>query len=150
MGGIAMKADYSPPLFAGDVRNASKPLKEMFRVKSIRVGRLNTQALGLFLAALEVGVSTAKAQKNKIKLLLGLAATISFWSLPTLAQEKNEVGLVIGGIVTPSQTLSPGASLIGPGGAVIPNRGITFHSSLTFGAEYDRTFVLKPKYAIDG
>ncbi len=128
----------------------SKPLKEMFRVKSIRVGRFYMQALGFFVVALEVGVSAAKIQKNKIKLLVGLAAAISFWSLPTLAQEKNEVGLVIGGIVTPSQTLSPGASLIGPGGAVLPNRDITFDSSLTLGAEYDRTFVLKQKFAIDG
>jgi len=134
----------------GDRRNVSKPLKEMFRVKSIRVGRFYMQALGFFVVALEVGVSAAKIQKNKIKLLVGLAAAISFWSLPTLAQEKNEVGLVIGGIVTPSQTLSPGASLIGPGGAVLPKRDITFDSSLTLGAEYDRTFVLKQKFAIDG
>jgi hypothetical protein len=122
----------------------------MFRVKSIRVGRFNMQAMGLFAAVLGVGVSAAKAQKNKIKLLLGLAVVISFCSLPTLAQEKNEVGLVIGGVITPRQTLSPGATLIGPGGTVLPNRDITFDSSLTLGADYDRTFVLRQKFAIDG
>jgi hypothetical protein len=122
----------------------------MFRVKSIRVGRFNMQAMGLFAAVLGVGVSAAKAQKNKIKLLLGLAVVISFCSLPTLAQEKNEVGLVIGAIVTPSQTFSPGASLIGPGATALPSRDITFDSSLTLGAEYDRIFVLKQKFAIDG
>jgi hypothetical protein len=67
-----------------------------------------------------------------------------------LAQEKNEVGLVIGGIVTPSQTLSPEASLVGPGGTVLPNRDLSFNSSLVLGAEYDRTLVLKQRFAIDG
>jgi hypothetical protein len=119
-------------------------------MNSIHVGRLIVRALELFIAALEVSVSTAQAQKNRIKSLIGLVVAISFYAFPTLAQEKNEVGLVIGGIVTPSQTLSPGASLIGPGGAVLPNRDITFDSSLTLGAEYDRTFVLKQKFAIDG
>jgi hypothetical protein len=133
--------------------NRGSFLKEIFRMNSIRVGRFSMQALGLFIAALGVAVSPAKAQKNRIKLLIGLGLAISFCSLPALAQERqerNEVGLVIGGIVTPSQTLSPGASLIGPGGTVLPNRDITFDSSLTLGAEYDRTFVLKRKFAIDG
>jgi len=67
---------------------------------------------------------------------------VAFVSVPAMAQEKNEVGLVIGGIVTPSQSLSPGASLIGPGGAVLPNRDISFDPSLTLGAEYDRTLAL--------
>jgi hypothetical protein len=67
-----------------------------------------------------------------------------------LAQEKNEVGLVIGGIVTPSQTLSPGASLVGPGGTVLPNRDLSFNSSLVLGAEYDRTLVSKQRLAVDG
>ena len=89
--------------------------------------------------------------KNRCaKLLIGLAVGISSWSLPALAQEKNEVGLVIGGIVIPSQTLSRGANLIGPGGTVLPNRDITFDSSLTLGAEYDRGFVLRQRFAIDG
>src|SRR6266481_5788754 len=122
-------------------------------MNSIRIRRPIMQALELFVAALEVAVSPAKAQKNRIKLLIGLVAAISFWSLPALAQERqerNEVGLVIGGIVTPSQTLSPGASLIGPGGTALPNRDITLDSSLTLGAEYDRTLVVKQKFAIAG
>jgi hypothetical protein len=119
-------------------------------VKSIPVGQVIIQALGLFFAALEVGVSPAKEQKNKIKSFIGVVVAISFLPIPTLAQGKNEVGLVIGGITTPSQTLSPGASFIGPGGAVLPNRDIAFDSSLTLGAEYDRNFVLKQKFAIDG
>jgi len=82
--------------------------------------------------------------------LIGLFMVVAFWSVPALAHEKNEVGLVIGGIVTPSQTLSPGASLIGPSGTVLPNRDITFDPSLTLGAEYDRGFILRQRFAIDG
>ena len=119
-------------------------------MNSIRFGQTMMTALELFAAPLAVAASPAKAQKNKIGSLIGLAVAISLWSLPALAQEKNEVGLVIGGIVTPSQTLSPGASLIGPGGTVLPNRDITFDPSLTLGAEYDRTFALKQKFAIGG
>jgi hypothetical protein len=81
---------------------------------------------------------------------VGLFIALAFWSLPALAHEKNEVGLVIGGTVTPSQTLSPGASLIGPGGTVLPNRNITFDSSLALGAEYDRGFVLKQRVGVYG
>jgi len=58
--------------------------------------------------------SLRKARENKTKLLVGLLMAVIFWSVPTLAQEKNELGLVIGGIVTPSQTLSPGANLVIP------------------------------------
>ena len=76
--------------------------------------------------------------------------TVAFLAVPALAQEKNEVGLVIGGIVTPSQPLSPGARLIGPSGTVLPNRDLSVDSSLTLGAEYDHAFVLKQKFAIDG
>lgn len=122
-------------------------------MNSIRVGRPIMQALDLFVAALVVAVLPAKAQKNRVKLLIGLVAAISFWPLPALAQERqerNEVGLVIGGIVTPSQTLAPGVSLIGPGGTILPNRGITFDSSLTLGADYDRAVVQKQKFAIEG
>jgi hypothetical protein len=115
-----------------------------------RFGQLTIQVLDLFLTASDVGVSPAKAQKNKIKSLAGLFMAVALWSVPVLAQERNEVGLVIGGIVTPSQTLSSVASLIGPGRAVLPNRDVTFDSSLTLGAEYDRTFVLKQNFSIDG
>ena len=122
-------------------------------MNSIRVGRPIRQALELFVAALEVGVSPVKAQKNNVKLLIGLGLAISFCSFPALAQERqlrNEVGLQIGGIVTPSQTLAPGVSLIGPGGTTLPTRDLTLNSSLTLGAEYDRAVVQKQKFAIDG
>ena len=118
------------------------------------VGQPIMQALKLYATPPHVNVSQEKAQKkaqkNKITTLIGLFIAVAFWSVPTLAQEKNEVGLVIGGIVTPSQTLSPGASLIGPNGTVLPNRDIRLNSSLTLGAEYDRILVLKQKFAIDG
>ena len=108
------------------------------------------QALKLFVTPSDGAVSPERAQKSKIKWLFGLIMAVVFVSVPAMAQEKNEVGLVIGGIVTPSQSLSPGASLIGPSGAVLPNRDISFDPSLTLGAEYDRTLALKRKFAIDG
>src|SRR5258708_19946199 len=105
----------------GDRRNVSKPLKEMFRVKSIRVGPFYMQALGFFVVALEVGVSAAKIQKNKIKLLVGLAAAISFWSPQTPAQEQNEDRLLIGGIESPTQTSPSAPRLIAPVRPHFPN-----------------------------
>jgi hypothetical protein len=125
-------------------------LREIYPVNLIRVGRPTVQALKSLVTALEVAVLLAKTERIKIKSLIGLAVAISLWPIPALAQGKNEVGLVIGGIVTPSQTLSPGASFIGPGGTALPNRDIAINSSLTLGAEYDRTFVLKRKFAIGG
>jgi len=118
-------------------------------VNSIRVGRRFMQVLKLFVTSSQFTVLREKAQKNKIKWFIGCFMTATL-SLPALAQGKNEVGLVIGGTVTPSQTLSPGASLIGPGGTVLPNRDISLDSSLTLGAEYDREFVRRQKFAIDG
>ena len=88
--------------------------------------------------------------RNTVRNLLGLFAALALCSLSVLAQEKNEVGLVIGATLTPSQTLSPGANLIGPGGIVLPNRSITFDSSLALGAEYDRGFALKKRVAVYG
>src|SRR6266851_6327941 len=99
---------------------------------------------------LEIGVSAAGAQKKKIKALIGLFIAVALWSAPALAQERNEVGLQIGGIVTPSQGLTQGASLIGPGGTTLPSRDLPFNSSLTLGAEYDRAIVQRQKFAIDG
>jgi hypothetical protein len=125
-------------------------LKEIFQVNSILVGQSIMKVLKLFITGPSAAVSPEKAQKNKIKWLIRVVMAVAFLSAPALAQEKNEVGLVIGGIVTPSQTLSRGASLIGPGGTVLPNRDITFDSSLTLGAEYDRAFVLKQKFTIEG
>ncbi len=88
--------------------------------------------------------------EEQTKWLIGCFMTIVLWSLPSVAQEKNEVGLVICGIVTPSQTLSPDANLIGPAATPLPNRDITFDSSLTLGAEYHREFVRRQEFAIDG
>jgi hypothetical protein len=119
-------------------------------VNSIRVGRPIVQALKFFVLAPGVPLSPEKAQKNKIQTLIGLFMAVALLSVPAQAQEKNEVGLVIGGIVTPSQSLAPGASLIGPGGTALPNRDITLNTSLTLGAEYDRGFILRQRFAIDG
>src|SRR5258708_19590929 len=65
-----------------------------------------------------------------------------------LAQSKNEVGLVIGATETPSQTLAPGANLISPTGTVLPNRSITFDSSLALGVAYDRAFVFSKRVSV--
>jgi len=100
--------------------------------------------------ASDVAVPPEKALESKTKLLVGLFVALVFWSVPALAQEKNEVGLVIGAIVTPGQALSPAAVLVGPGGTVFPNSDIAFDPSLTLGAEYDRTFVRKHRLVIDG
>jgi hypothetical protein len=78
-------------------------------------------------AAPGVPISLRKACEDKTKLFVGLLMAVIFWSVPTLAQEKNELGLVIGGIVTLSQTLSPGANLVIPAGT-LPNSNITFNS----------------------
>ena len=88
-----------------------------------------------------------------MKLFVRALITVAFCSLPASAQEtpvKNEVGLVIGGTVTPSQTSSRGTSLIGPSGTALPNRDITFDSSLTLGAEYDRRLGLTRRIAVYG
>jgi hypothetical protein len=85
-----------------------------------------------------------------MKSLIALFLAVGFWSVPALAQANNEVSLVIGGIVGPGQTLSPGTSFTGPGGTVLPNRDITFKPSLTLGAEYDRVVVQKQRVAIGG
>jgi len=119
-------------------------------VNSIRFGPPIRQVPKLSVTPSTGAVSPEKAQKNKFKWLIGLFMTVAFLAVPALAQEKNEVGLVIGGIVTPSQPLSPGASLIGPSGTVLPNRDLSVDSSLTLGAEYDHAFVLKQKFAIGG
>src|ERR1700688_196611 len=94
--------------------------------------------------------SVRKARENKARLLVGLLMATIFWSAPTFAQEKNEVGLVIGGIVTPSQSLSPGANLISPSGTPLPNSNITFNSALTLGADYDRNVLHTHGFAISG
>lgn len=100
-------------------------------------------------AAPGVPVSRHKARENKATLIVGLLMAIIVWSVPTFAQERNEVGLVIGGIVTPSQTLSPGANPVVPSGT-LPNLNITFNSALTLGADYDRNVLYTHGFAISG
>ena len=51
-----------------------------------------------------------------MKPFVGLFIALFILSIPTSAQEKNEVGLNIGATLTPSESLAPGASLIGPSG----------------------------------
>ena len=88
-----------------------------------------------------------------MKLFVRVLIIFAFCSLPASAQEtpvKNEVGLVIGGTVTPSQTASRGTSLIGSSGTALPNRDITFDSSFTLGAEYDRRLGLTRRIAVYG
>ena len=76
-----------------------------------------------------------------MKPFVGLFIALVILSIPTSAQEKNEVGLNIGATLTPSESLGPGASLIGPSGNVLPNRSLNFDSSLALGAEYDHRIV---------
>lgn len=76
-----------------------------------------------------------------MKLFVGLFIALVILSIPTSAQEKNEVGLNIGATLSPSESLGPGASLIGPSGNVLPNRSLNFDSSLALGAEYDHRIV---------
>jgi hypothetical protein len=66
-----------------------------------------------------------------------------------LGAGENEVGLVIGGIVTLGQTVSPGANLVVPSGT-LPNLNITFNSALTLGADYDRNVLHTHGFAISG
>jgi hypothetical protein len=83
-----------------------------------------------------------------MKPLVGLFIGLFFWSIPVLAQGKNEIGLVIGATVTPSQSLAPGATLIGPSGTVLPDRNLNFDASLALGAEYDHRIVPGNRVAI--
>jgi hypothetical protein len=83
-----------------------------------------------------------------MKLLVGFFVGFVFWSIPTMAQEKNDVGLVIGGTVVPSQSLAPGVSLIGPNGNVLPTRDLNFDGSLALGGEYDHRIISGNRAAI--
>src|SRR5260370_7454657 len=76
-----------------------------------------------------------------LRTLLTVSAIIFLFSvlLPSAhSQTKNEVGLVIGKTITPSQTLSQNAIFIGPAGNAVLTRSIKFDSSLALGSEYDR------------
>src|SRR5262252_732187 len=70
-----------------------------------------------------------------MKILARFFITLALWSLPALAQEdhgKNEVGLVIGGTITPSQTLASGTGLIGPSGTVLTTRRFAIYGGVDF------------------
>jgi hypothetical protein len=138
------------PLSSFSSHNREIFSREILQVNSIYVGPDLMRALKLLVSTSEVTFLWKKTRKNNTKWLIGFFVVATLWSLPAVAQDKNEVGLVIGGIVTPSQTLSPGASLIAPSGIVLPTRDITLDSSLTLGAEYDREFVGTQKFAMDG
>ena len=125
-------------------------LGRYLRVKTISVGQLIVKILSLFVLASIVRSAVPNAWTRKCTSLLGMSLVVFLWSVPALAQEKNEVGLVIGGTVTPSQGLSPAASLIAPDGTVLTTRNLAIDSSLTLGLEYDHAFVLRQKFAIDG
>jgi hypothetical protein len=118
----------------------------------VKIMNVKQRTLGLFKHSIAPGasVSLRKARENKNRLLVGLLMAVTFWSVPTLAQEKNEAGLVIGGIVTPSRTLSPGVNLVSPSGTPLPNSNITFNSALTLGADYDRNVLHARGFAISG
>ena len=119
-------------------------------MKRISVGQLIRKVLNLFVLDPIARSAVPNAWKRKCTSLLGMSLVVFLWSVPALAQEKNEVGLVIGGTVTPSQGLSPAASLIAPDGTVLTTRNLAIDSSLTLGLEYDHAFVLRQKFAIDG
>ena len=119
-------------------------------MKRISVGQLIRKVLNLFVLDPIARSAVPNAWKRKRRSLLGMSLVVFLWSVPALAQEKNEVGLVIGGTVTPSQGLSPAAGLIAPDGTVLTTRNLAIDSSLTLGLEYDHAFVLRQKFAIDG
>ena len=123
---------------------------EISRMKRISVSQLIRKVLNLFVLDPIARSAVPNAWKRKCRSLLGMSLVVFLWSVPALAQEKNEVGLVIGGTVTPSQGLSPAASLIAPDGTVLTTRNLAIDSSLTLGLEYDHAFVLRQKFAIDG
>ena len=88
-----------------------------------------------------------------MRIFVRVFITLAVLSLPALAQEdhgKNEVGLVIGGTVTPSQTLASGTGLIGPSGTVLSSRNLALNPSLSLGTEYDRRFLTTRRFAIYG
>src|ERR1700747_3569503 len=104
-------------------------------------------ALSLF-AAFRIYLVSSK--RRNVKPFVGLFIALVILSIPTSAQEKNEVGLNIGATLTPSESLAPGASLIGPSGNVLPNRSLNFDSSLALGAEYDHRIVSGSRVAFYG
>jgi hypothetical protein len=75
---------------------------------------------------------TSRGYKKKQRSVLVLMLSLAAWLPHAQAQAKNEIGLVIGATVTPSQTLS---------GVTPPSSAtLAFKPSLALGAEFDRRF----------
>ncbi len=87
---------------------------------------------------------------RKLLIISGIVLLFSAAIPSTHSQTKNEVGLVIGRTITPSQTLSQNAIFIGPTGNPVLAHSIKFDSSLELGAEYDRRFTTNRGVAIYG
>lgn len=74
-----------------------------------------------------------------LALLLGGLAVIVLPAVPAAsAQAKNEIGLVLGAAVTPSQRVN----------GTIPGGRITFEPSVFLGAEYDRLILERKRVAV--
>src|SRR5260370_36402463 len=67
--------------------NRESLLRRILQVNSILVGQPIMQALKIFVTASDGAASPEKAQKNKIKCLIGLIMAVAFVSAPVLAQE---------------------------------------------------------------
>lgn len=72
------------------------------------------------------------SRKFRLYSVLPLLALFLALVLQAQAQQKNEVGLVIGATTSPALGLASGSSVIAP------TQNLTFGSSLALGAEYDR------------
>jgi hypothetical protein len=68
----------------------------------------------------------------RMRLMVLMSALFVVLALQAQAQQKNEVGLVIGATTSPALGLASGSSV------VAPTQNLTFGSSLALGAEYDR------------
>jgi len=82
-------------------------------------------------------ISNVKIQRLGAGALVGGILLLS--ASVARAQEKNEVGLVIGAAVTPSRNFASGSSAT-----------VAFDSSLALGAEYDRRLLAGPRAAVYG
>lgn len=78
-------------------------------------------------------------KKRKALFVAAVAAVMAFGTTAAHAQEKNEVGLVIGATVTPDREFTSGAGA-----------RASFDSSLALGAEYDRLVTGSPRVAVYG
>jgi len=71
-------------------------------------------------------------RNTRLRSIVPLLALFATLALRAQAQQKNEVGLVIGATTSPSIGLASGSSV------VAPTQNLSFGSSLALGAEYDR------------